>query len=385
MSRAALMAKMMTEHQKRFGADTCYTVPEHGNTHYGVPLGSLALEYLLGSTILPLERIIELSGPFGSGKSALGYELLRMLTGHGGIGSVVETENKSSLTLMQSILKELAEMVRFHRTKLMDQAQDRITAELMVYQKLVPDRSVPMGILLDSLVGNRAEETVEKIDKEGHADRAHAKEAMMIAAYFSSLSDKLIGQPIVFLFTNHEKERIAQGPTAHGPSIRNPGGVAPDFFATYHIRAVKAETFHSALDPGFTIRLTTKKSSMGADRRSILVDMRWHYREVDGILVQDTYFDWPKATATLLDSEDVPKSVLNDIVQVKKVTGSKFNCAALGLKEAPPEEVGKAIHASTELMQKLRAALGIFTWRQIAVAEDKPEKPAKAKKAEKED
>jgi hypothetical protein len=92
--------------------------------------------------------------------------------------------------------------------------------------------------------------------------------------------------------------------------------------------------------------------------------MTWAYHEnADGSMKQVTKFGWDKATAELLASDEVPKSVIKDIIQVTKVTNSKFNCVKYGLKEVPPEEVGKAINADEETLKKLRVALGIFTWK----------------------
>jgi len=370
---------MLLEAQKKFGKEGCYVAPDHAQTHYGIPLGNMALEYLLCSTILPMERIIELSGPFGSGKSSLGYDFLRLIAENGGLGSVVETENKSAAALMGSILGERnAECVRLHRAKSMDDGQARITHELLTYQQAVPDKDIPMGVLLDSLVGNKTEETQNKINKEGFADRTFSKESLVISSYFGALSDKLIGYPIVFMFTNHEKEKISDGPI-YGSKIRNPGGSAPDFHNTYHIRCTKIGTFKSKIDNGFTMKLNTKKNSMGSDKRSIEVDMRWKYVEKDDeSMHQETWFDWDKATAELLAGDEVPRSVIKEIVQVTKVTNAKFNCPTLKLSGVTPQVVGAAINADLDICKKLRTALGIFTWRSIGVCEDLTAKLEKA-------
>jgi hypothetical protein len=352
------------EAQKKFGAEGCYVAPEHAQTHYGVPVKNFALEYLLCSTVLPMERIIELSGPFGSGKSSLGYDFLRMIAEHGGLGSIVETENKSAGALMQSILgEECGQCVRLHRAKSMDDGQARITHELMTYQQAVPDKDIPMGLMLDSLVGNKTQETQAKINKDGFADRTFSKEALIISSYFGSLSDKLIGYPILFMFTNHEKEKVSDGPI-YGSKIRNPGGSAPDFHNTYHIRVTKTGSFTSKIDNGFTVKLQTKKNSMGSDKRSIEVDMRWIYKpQDDGSIIQQTWFDWDKATAALLASEEIPRSIVKDICQVTKINNTKYNCTTLNLSGVSPQEVGAAINADEEICKKLRAALGVFTWR----------------------
>jgi hypothetical protein len=54
MKRADLMDRMMKENQKEFGVEGCYVAADHTQTHYGIPVGNIALEYLLSSTVLPL-------------------------------------------------------------------------------------------------------------------------------------------------------------------------------------------------------------------------------------------------------------------------------------------------------------------------------------------
>ena len=360
---ADVMGRMMTEAQKTYGSDTCYVAPDHAATHYGVPVGNLALEYLLCSNVIPMERMIELSGPKGSGKSALGYDLTKRVLGSGGVGVLVETENKSSAPLLLSLVGEKAEYLRMHRVKNMDQAQERMTSEFALYKKVVPDKSVPFSIMLDSLVGSKAEESVKNINKEGSADRAFPKEALMISSYMGTMADKLIGWPALFIFTNHEKQ--ATNTTGHGPKTRNPGGSAPDFHATYHVRVTKIATSASKLEPGFTVKLKTKKCAMGPDGRSIVVDMGWKFSQVDGKVSQDTWFDWDKATAELLAGDEVPRTAVKDIVQVTKVTNTKYNCTTLGMSGVHPREIGAAIHSDKDMVAKLRAVLGIFTWREL--------------------
>ena len=364
-NKAAAMERMLKEAQKTFGAEGCYVAPDHAATHYGVPVGNIAMEYLLCSTVYPMERIMELSGPYGSGKSSLGYEILRTIAMHNGMGSVVETENKTAAVLMQSILGEHSESVRLHRAKSMDDGQARLTHELKTYQAVVPDKDIPMGLMLDSLVGNKTQETQAKINKDGFADRSFSKEALVISTFFGSLSDKMIGYPVLFMFTNHEKDKISDGPV-YGSKIRNPGGAAPDFHNTYHIRVTKIGTFKSKIDNGFTIKLKTKKCGMGADGRSITVDMRWVYKENEqGAVCQQTWFDWDKATAELLASDEIPRSLVKDIVQVTKVTNTKFNCTTLNLSGVTPQEIGAAINADAEIKRRLRVALGVFSWNQM--------------------
>jgi len=372
--RAGLMERMLTENRKRFGDDGCYSALNYGSAIYGVPAGNLALEYLLCSNVIACERIYLLSGARASGKSTLGYELMRKTIGAYGTGTLVETENKTEKSLYESYLQDGTGFMDVHATKTMEDAQTRITRSLEDYPKFFPKNDCPKMIMLDSLYGNRSEETVEAIEKAGHSDRMFPKEAMMISSYFGTLGDKLIGKPIIFMATNHEKkETEGQG---YGERVRNPGGAAPDFHASYHIRVSRIENFEPFLDEqgryteGYMTKLHTKKCSRGSDKRTIHVPVRWHRYSVEGAdgrprLLQRSWYDWNESLALLLSGDELPKSLTQEIIGVTMVTKKKFNCPMLKLKEAHPSEVGAAIQSDPKMVELLRQKLGIFTDREM--------------------
>ena len=135
---------MMTASQTKFGKDHCYTAAEHVKTHYGIELPNLALRFLFTSNIFPLERMTELSGPRGSGKSTFGYELMRLFLDALGLGTVVETENKTNAHLIKGVVgEENWEMVQYFQADSLEKAMDKLSFSLQYYKKNCPEKSIP--------------------------------------------------------------------------------------------------------------------------------------------------------------------------------------------------------------------------------------------------
>lgn len=378
---AAFFDKMMSAAQAEFGKEGVYVASDHARTHYGIYLPSLAQQFLYTSNILPLERLCEFSGQKGSGKSALAYEMMRLFVEAGGIGTVIETENKTSAGLMQAVLgEENQKSVQFYRAKSVESAMDLMTWALHHYRTACESRHIPYLILWDSLVGSKAEETLSKIAADGHSSRQFPAEALIISNYFGTLPDRLIGLPIGFVYTNHEKDKPQEGP-GRGPSTSNPGGHAPDFYNTYHVRVLcTRQADRKALYPYMNIRMQTKKNNMGLNGRRIDVSLHFRRdkREDDGEYGFDAVFDWDTATVDLLLSEDLPaKSRVKEIIHLVQQKKGVYNWTDKGLKGVPAAEICRELYADEERYKALQAALSIDTWTVF-----RPEDRLKAYEAE---
>ncbi len=360
---AGFFSRYLTEAQRKFGKGV-YTGPEHSRSHYGVAIDNLALQYLLTSTVIPMERIICFSGAPKSGKSTLGYELMRMIMAGKGVGSLIETEFKTSNPLLESILKDSFGRLMYNQATSLDEAQNMVTFGLDFYTRECPKCDVPMCMMLDSVSGTKSEETQDRIAKDGHADKAFPKEALMNTFYFATLSDRLMGKPISFIFINHEKDEM-EGP-AGMHVVRNPGGDALEFHSTYHIRVQRIGQVESKTEGnGNILKLRTKKNSMGEDNRTLVLEYRWNTVEQDGRTVQNTVFDWNRATAELLAGNDIPRIKVGEVLTVVKKNRNEFSCKELGFKDGPPSDLGALINRDEKIMSALRPILGIFKWREI--------------------
>jgi len=387
MDRAAFFQRQVAAHKAKFGLDKSLSLGEFADTHVGLPIPHPALQYLLTSEVLLLSRIIAVSGPPASNKSAFGYEMIKMFLDEGGVASVIETENKASSSLMTSILSPVDTYTPFYDVKpaeTIERAQDFVTSIITDREKQIAkaraeakkgkkkddvdgldkvlDQELPQMVLVDSIVGTPAEESNDKIMKDGHADRAHPKEALVLARFFPVLSSRLEGLPLLFVFTNHEKPDTKS--TVGG--VRNPGGEALHFYSTYHLRVQCIGTLTSKAVPGNRLRISTKKNSMGPDRRSIELDFSWWTEpapELHEGVRQVSKFDWDSAWLDLLAGDSVPRSKLSDILTVVKHAKDSYSCTAFGVKDAPAAEVMKVMAEHPKEMDMVRRILGIFSWR----------------------
>jgi RecA/RadA recombinase len=380
MDRADFFKRQVTAHKARFGADKSVDLEEFAGTHVGLPIPHPALQYLLTSEVLLLSRIMAISGAPGSNKSALGYEMARIFIDGGGVASLIETENKASGSLMRSILAPSESYQPFYDVKKADSielAQDYVTSIVEDREKQMAaaqkgrtkkaaehtfDDELAQLVMVDSIVGTPSDETSEKIMADGHADRAHPKEALVLARFFPTLSSKLEGLPLLFLFTNHEKLDLK----SMVGGVRNPGGDALHFYSTYHIRVQKIGHIPSKVAQGNKLKLSTKKNSMGPDRRSIEMSFSWWSEpapELPEKVRQVSTFDWDGAWLDLLAGSDIPRSKLSEVLTVVKHSADSYSCTALGMKDAPPKEMMKAFAEHPAEYELTKRILGICAWR----------------------
>ena len=390
MQRAQFFGKLMTAAQTKFGKEHVYTASEHVKTHYGVELPNLALRFLFTANIFPLERMTELSGPRGSGKSTLGYELMRLFLQSCGLGTVIETENKTNAHLIKGVVGEDNwELVQYFQSDSLERAMDAMTFSLQYYKKNCPEKNIPYLVLWDSLMGAKSDDTIGKVDEAGHSVKQYATEANLISTFFGTLPEALLGYPISFVYTNHEKVKISEGFGGHGPQHTNPGGLAPGFYNTYHIRVTCVKQVdRKALNPYMILQLETEKNNMGLAKRRIQVKL--YFKRITneaGDTKLDVQFDWDQATVDLLMHNDLPaRSLVNELLTVTAGSSVQhYNCAAFDLKDAEPAEICQALYANTALYRRLQGILSIDEWRVFAPPAEPEPKPKRSRKKKKKD
>jgi len=356
--------------QNQFGAEGVYASELINERHVGLPLQSLALEYLFGSDKLILGKSYGIAGPPESFKSALLLDFMRHICSFTGSGWLVETEGeKISAPMLKSTCGEMAKRILMRPVTSVDAAQESLTWIIEWMKKEKPSRDFLIAVGLDSLSGAATEERGEQIAKDGSAKRDYSSEALLWTKWLKTYASKLAGWPMAMIYVNHEKQKM-DGRTGHEKS--KPSGIAQDFYATVYLSIRRIKDQRGSEQTLTQLRLRSEKNSFGEHKRSI--DTLFVY-DHSGPLAR-MHFDWNHATAEMLSQQ---KAAVKDLIEVTPSTENmtaltrSFNCRQLGLKAVSGQDVGLAVQSNPELMVELRKRLGINDYKEWVGAMPIPE------------
>jgi len=285
----------------------------------GLPLPSLAARYLCQSNILPLSRFVHIRGMFSSGKSALLMEIMHWFTRYGGGGILIDTENKSSETMLHGMLGHNEEYIKRNFVVKAESAEQWQKKYMGFSQKIhaqadssTGGRVFPVVIGVDSVSAVDVDRKLEKVADEGHASSGHPALARNLSEFCrNALSPTLRRYPMLLVVTNHLKEEINQmgfGP----PKMYAPGGSALDFYPCLilDMKAFSSKPLQLADGKeGKSIWITATKNNLGAPMRTLNVNLLWYSKIVpckdkrgnDSFKTQQFhYWDWHTATIRLL-------------------------------------------------------------------------------------
>lgn len=366
----------------------------------GVALKNLPLEWAFASNVLPMERLVMLSGKWASCKSALGFEFLRLVCEAGGGGQLVDTENKVSPSLFASLIREFADRIQLTSVGTLDKSQAVMTAMVQTYlkgdkvdeaeekvddeakdlrpkakkaaaKKVKVDNEWPLAVMMDS-INPRTDATADKIAEEGSASKAYADGANLNTTYLANMMGVLMGRNIVMLAVGHAKKAMQQsGAGGAKPNVETytvPGGDAWSFHATYHFRLSAYSGKGNKSINSKIVTIKNVKNSLGDENRRCKVVFYWVKSDEDASQ-QMSWFDWDAATVDMLtDKEAMPVNRLAAILNVVKHDDGTCSCKELKLKNVEPQAFTAALYADAEKLAALRKALGIHVYEEIKSA-----------------
>jgi len=357
------MAGLALALKQKYGAEGVCLGKEHGEYFRGVPLQSLALEYLFGSDKLILGMTYGISGPPQSFKSALMLDFGRMLSSWGGGALLVETEGrKISPAMLEDLFGDQIEKLLMRPVQSVDAAQETLTEVLRWEKETYPKREKLIGLMVDSLVGSSTDERKRKVDEVGSAQKDYSSEALMWAQWLKTKASEFSGWPIVLMYVAHEKPKVGDT-SGHGHAVTRGGGSAPEFHSATCLSVRRTGESKGAGQTITRINIKTVKNSFGEFNRRVDVPFVYDFSEEPAKM----YFDWGHATVQVLIEQ---QSRVNDIIQITQhgdsMTGltRTFTCKRMGMKGVTGYELGNAIYADAELMADLRRVLGIRTYTQ---------------------
>jgi hypothetical protein len=373
---SVLMDEMIRDVQVKAGGDPNAAVSgDIGKTLIGLQLPSLSLEYALGNSVLPLEKVVQVYGQRGSCKSAFGFEVMRWIRALGGTGNLCEHESKYNDDWARSIIgwdERCMGVMWCHST---NQWQERLQEQAAMIKKKMLGTSKEKGMgkifpylqIVDSIMGKPAQETQDKIHKEGSAGRSFPLEALSISKFITTYATALHGWPFLLLCVNHLKVNSSdQGMAKKSRS----GGQTIDFQGAFEIEVTRTGTQQNAQSSMNKLLLRVEKNSYGPDKRKIGVNVIWWDEDGDidpetgkPLRRQRTEFDWNSSTVRMiLEGEGAMWSEARKLTGLVQVNVAQSKSKLLNVKEPAPNRIlGQRIHQNQDLMRELRRLLGIRT------------------------
>jgi hypothetical protein len=169
----------MVAAETSLGADKCYMGADHAQVV--LPIKPLSLCALIQSNGWPLGRVTQSGGPFGTQKSSFIFQLMTWYLEAGGFAGLVDTEYKTSPSLMRSIIPPQfmdPENPLSRRFMIMNATtvQDWQKVIQNQYGKLVEmsekakcKPNFPIIWAVDSMMGSDSEGNLQHIRAEGEA------------------------------------------------------------------------------------------------------------------------------------------------------------------------------------------------------------------------
>ena len=391
----SMMDGMMEVAKTKFNAESVFGGDDDMSAVVvGIPLPSLALEYVTGNSVWPLSSVCQIAGRWGTCKSTLAYDIFRWFYEYGGRSICLDTESKFNPELCRSIMRSGEDSRAFHynRCKSVEDWQDRLTFYVKEWKKILigtkeqpgPGKGVPVVFSLDRLAGASSEEVQEKILKEGHAERMHPVNALKNSIYLSGIRSEFDYWPFSLVIVNHLKNRVDD--TGRSDDY-TPGSERYNFIESYELRtSVWTRKIQNSQFEGIGIRIQCAKNSLAPTGRRIRTRMLWWSDFDDNGEKIDDYriWDWNWATVAMLYDLQT-NSRGPEGARLKKLgwkmdfksPSADIDCLAsspnLGMKKGEWlrwGEVGEMIHSNPEVMALLRKALSIEVRRGMSLGDD---------------
>lgn len=347
----------------------------------GLKLPSFSLEALMRSTCWPLNRVTQIVGPQESGKSALMFEIIWWHVLAGGMGFIEEAETKLATELLYSLMRHRDDVVEIHWCESMDawnqqamldfnnvfEVMEGIPSKSMAEQRRAkasqkraenaPGRVFPFAICIDSVVGKKSEESIEKTDKRGSVGRSFPVENSMVKDFIQRMADRIYRWPASVILINHLKRKSISGMS--GATERVLGSSEFLLFQeSIEIEVNRVQRLKAGAWAGIRSKIRTMKNSTGqTDPFPVFAEMWWR-KTVDpdtGMDRQETFWDWHKASMELLTSEATglkkKTSAIVDITPVKAKNSSVTRYWSKAL-EIPKDSALEAKEAGEILMSR---------------------------------
>jgi hypothetical protein len=377
------------------GDDFVTNVGEARALLLGLPVPSLAFEYMLRMNILPLGKMMMLVGIEKVGKSGFFFEIVRWFRKHQGFGVLLEHESKFSADWASSIIGwdepdalthvpcDSIEGWQKAMTKSVDWVKKEMIGDPRRPKDVKPGKTWPFVMGVDSIMGKSTDATQKKIDEAGHSQQHYANEAGRITDYMRFIPQKINRWPFFMVGVNHLKP--SRDPDTGVPVRATAGGRGVQFQESLELElgwakgGRKASRIRLVDREGMRIRISCENNSYAPAGRQITVTIWSWQEEYENALGQEDWrpvvvWDWHGATVQMLLNEcangtATDAKAIKEIVNIQKVSNqSLFYARALGISKSDPvpaDVIGKMIYEDKEMMKDLRKILKIRTYAEF--------------------
>lgn len=391
----SLIENLQLELNKKATSTQGYLEGDHADHTWGVRIPHLAFQYFLGGTnVIPCQRFVGMSGEPKSFKSTLAYEIGNWFRMDGGFHVALDTENKTSASMLKALSygRDLDPRTRFYKVcASVEEWQKQMTTAIEYWRtngRRGPGERIPVWVTVDSLNGRGTEDSDADIRKEGVAvQRGFPIANLQITNYLQNIS--LLGTTLAAGWVQHLKEDISTAGGYGGPQKVEKGAKVAGFSISAQVRIAKGASFQAATHDsaphpeipvqGHTLYMHCYRGCVGPDDRRLQVDLLWQYipveiENIDGTKTVGTqqvmWFDWDGALGELLWSMkyndkhkpklyEYDKKKLEEALYFTSPKANHIKCEALGLECVSYAAFGKAIRENEEVLQKVTTYLNI--------------------------
>ena len=379
--RAAGFQAVVSSLTKTLGSSAVYQSEEDFNRlYYGIPVASIAFEYLIANDVLPLSAMSMIAGAWGSGKSALLYEIFRWTCAANGTTQLIDTELKADPELMNGLInRKLNEDFFFlSQAYTVEDVQQTLTVMYSEMKSFMlgtkeapgPGRVFPFIIGVDSYAGAPAKELSEKIKSQGFASRGFSEIAMLYSRFLPTIVSELANWPFGLIVVNH-LSRDSQAEMNGVPVYKTKGGTAVNFREGIELHMFKKKKIETAKFRGIEVDMLTAKNSFGPTGNRITSRLlSWIDDDPEtGLPVTRFAWDWDYALVKLLLKleGDLKKRLAERGVNLREgpgttVSNPRVRMPALGMGKdefLPYKQFGALLRDSPAVGDLLRDALNI--------------------------
>ncbi len=230
-----------------------------------MPTGIVALDLALGGGI-PRGRIIEIFGAEASGKSLLGWTILKKFQQMGGEVMLLDNEATAPKQFMTQVGLDIPKVV-YERPETVEQFRDTVVMYVTGVRKVT---KAPIGIMLDSIAGASAEkewtdEDAEDMGGEKPRDNDMASKAMALSNFFKQHTVWMSENDVTLICINQLRDKPG---VMFGRTNDSPGGRALKFFSSQRIELYKGKPFErGGIEAGTDNTARTEKNKCARPHR----------------------------------------------------------------------------------------------------------------------